>query len=54
MPEEKKKVECRTFLPPYMVEKLDRMIDNGVYSSRSAAIRDILKDAIGKKPWRSD
>jgi len=46
------KVECRTFLPQYMVEKLDRMIDDGVYTSRSAAIRDILKDAIGRKPWR--
>jgi len=52
MPEGKKKVECRTFLPPYIVEKLDSMVDNGIYSSRSEAIYDILKDAIGKKPWR--
>jgi len=50
MPEEK--IECRTFLPPYIVEKIDMMIDDGVYSSRSAAIRDIVKDAIGRKPWR--
>jgi len=46
------KVECRTFLPPYIVEEIDRMIDDGVFSSRSAAIRDILKDTIGRKPWR--
>jgi len=46
------KIECRTFLPPYIVKKLDGMIDNGIYSSRSEAIRDILKDAIGRKPWR--
>jgi len=52
VPEEKKKVECRTFLSPYIVEKIDRMIDDGVYSSRSAAIRDIVKDAIGRRPWR--
>jgi len=52
MPEGKKKVECRTFLSPYIVEKLDRMIDDGVYSSRSAAIRDIIKSTIGRKPWR--
>jgi len=52
MPEGKKKVECRAFLPPYIVEEIDRMIDDGAFSSRSAAIRDILKDAIGRKPWR--
>jgi len=52
MSKEGKKKEVRTFLPPYMVEKLDKMVDDGVYSSRSEAIYNILEDAIGRKPWR--
>lgn len=41
MPDEQERVTVR--VPPRMVEDLDNSVENGIYSSRSEAIRDGIR-----------
>lgn len=42
LPEELKKKEVRLFVPPSMLLKLDEMVNSGMASSRSEAVRLLL------------
>lgn len=41
-------------LPPEMVDRLDGIVDDWEYDSRSEAIRDALRDFFGTYEWETD
>jgi len=41
---ERKKKEFRVFLDPLIAEKVEKLVERGVYGSPSEVLRDIVRD----------